>query len=330
MIHTGARPFRCPHQGCDADFNRAEHLRHHLLVHKGDRPYVCKFRDCGSSFTCSSHLLRHYRIHTGERPHRCTHCSASFITKNHLKIHELSHTGERPHVCEYPGCGATLARVDHLARHVLRWHSEDGQMRHKRQEQRVAAFLDRAGIRYRREHRIEFDCCLDHRHDDQERHQQQRQEQEKDNDDDDVLLDDKRGKKCARVDFLIIHKSGVIFLEVDEGQHRFGEYSVSCDMGRMAKIIESLTLGGNSMPVLFIRYNPDAYSCSVTGHRTVSKRCVREARLQRVIEEWIPNADVPLTIQYMYYDVDSVGDLKVLQYPDYHPLLESCCLRPIY
>ena len=67
----------------------------------------------------------------------------------------------------------------------------------------------------------------------------------------------------SRVDFVIEHidnndRFGLIFLEVNEHQHN--GYAISCDVSQMAKIIESLAIDGNKVPIRFIRYNPHCFS----------------------------------------------------------------------
>ena len=62
-----------------------------------------------------------------------------------------------------------------------------------------------------------------------------------------------------RVDFRIEQADnnstyGVIFLEIVEHQHN--GYTISCDAAHMYKIIESLTIVGNTLSIQFIRYNP--------------------------------------------------------------------------
>ena len=50
---------------------------------------------------------------------------------------------------------------------------------------------------------------------------------------------------------------GVIFLEVDEDQHK--GCPISCDVSRMSNIVESLLTNVNTIPIHFIRYNPHSY-----------------------------------------------------------------------
>ncbi|PNH03002.1 Zinc finger protein [Tetrabaena socialis] len=70
----------------------------------------------------------------------------------------LKHTGEKPYACDYESCGAAFTQRHHLTAHKSSIHSPEGQARQKKQEQRVALALDRAGIQYKREHQIDFRC----------------------------------------------------------------------------------------------------------------------------------------------------------------------------
>jgi hypothetical protein len=131
--------------------------------------------------------------------------------------------------CDVAGCGAAFADSGTLTTHKRSMHTPEGQARQKQQEQRVARALDKAHIDFKREHTIDFRCMGD------------------------------ADGSFARVDFLLIRHECVIFLEVDEEQHKFGYSGIGCDMKRMAKVVESLALECNDMPLVFIRYNPNTF-----------------------------------------------------------------------
>lgn len=72
-------------------------------------------------------------------------------------------------------------------------------------------------------------------------------------------------------------------------------------MKRMAKIIESLKVEGLDMHLVFVRYNPDAYSVDGRHVRGLAKKA-RESRLLSVLTDIAKRYDMPpLSIQYMYY-----------------------------
>ena len=52
-------------------------------------------------------------------------------------------------------------------------------------------------------------------------------------------------------------KSGVIFLEVDEHQHK--THLISCELRRMMDVHQSLVMEGNTLPIAFLRYNPNSH-----------------------------------------------------------------------
>lgn len=54
-----------------------------------------------------------------QNKHVCNypHCGWSFKRYEHLKRHMLVHTGERPHACPYPGCGKRFSRSDNFHAH---------------------------------------------------------------------------------------------------------------------------------------------------------------------------------------------------------------------
>jgi hypothetical protein len=141
--------------------------------------------------------------------------------------------------------------------------------------------------------------------------------------------------KFARLDFVITLKNGlVVFLEVDEDQHRFGE-SVTCDVRRMGYIQESLLIdGAMHCGLLFLRYNPGAYRVG-DELQSIPKEC-REKRLLEHLDELGSRTTLSecgtMEIQYAYYD-RYYGDLEKpeicwnLDYPKSFNSIASCvCL----
>lgn len=119
-------------------------------------------------------------------------------------------------------------------------------------------------------------------------------------------------------------KGSIIFLEVDENQHRFGEYFVACDMKRMSHVMQALAIEGNTLPIVFVRYNPPGFKVDGTTRRTFRKD--REARLLRWLSDHESNTSKPLQIVYMYYDtlVDDGNMAEVTLNPDYHTQMREC------
>ena len=207
-------------------------------------------------------------------------------------MHLQMHTGDRPYKCLEPLCGASFIQASRLSDHVKSMHSAEGQMRHKKQEQRVECALLSAGLNFKREHHIDFSCI--------------------------------GTMSFARIDFILLLHGHIVCLEVDESQHKFGYGNVSCDLRRMASVVESLTLEGNALPIVFLRYNPDAF-CQ-DGMPARMKKCAREKALVAILEEGSPiYTHRPLVVHYMYYD-NTCGSPDVLCEPDYNETMVSCCV----
>ena len=121
------------------------------------------------------------------------------------------------------------------------------------------------------------------------------------------------------------------FLEVYEGQHwyRYGE--AGCDMRRMAKVMETLTLSGfDGGGVLWLRYNPDAFQVDGVTQDARSMpeytKASREAWLVHRLQTLSPTST--MGIEYAYYDVDTTESttqpMVVHADAGYHPQYAAC------
>jgi hypothetical protein len=122
--------------------------------------------------------------------------------------------------------------------------------------------------------------------------------------------------KYCRIDFVLSTPGGLVFLEVDENQHRFGYGAeLSCDMKRMNLVMMSLTLElGDAKPhIYWLRYNPNAWHVDDDTQRVPKEE--REDRLMAHLQAC--NLTDPLQVGYAYYD-STMGELEVLQSEDYH------------
>jgi len=298
--HTGEKPFICDFDGCGSAFAQSGCLTKHKRTHTREKPFICDFHGCGSAFAQSGCLTKHKRAHTGEKPFICDFdgCGSAFSCAINLKVHKMTHTGEKPFTCDFDGCGSAFAQSGSLTKHK-KTHTIEHQQRKKREEQKVAKLLENHGIDFKREHQVDFSCM---------------------------------GSTFARIDFLIVKDGVAIFLEVDENQHKFGGYSVACDMKRMANIYESLVFDDNTLPLYFIRYNPHAYM--VGGELQKTKSVFRQQYLVNVINSINSTTVKRMNILYMYFDCDTLVDgnirLSVHTDPEYNETMKKCCLHPVY
>jgi hypothetical protein len=179
-------------------------------------------------------------------------------------------------------------------------------VRQKRQELRIERAIIASGYQkvglgdasppagcFSREHRVNFSCI------------------------DDSLT-------WATIDFVITLPNGqLLLLEVDENQHRFGYGEAGCDMRRIARVKESLTLGGLIAGMHVVRYNPQGFK--VNGKTVSTLKNTREARLIEVLNEFSQSnlADGELRVWYMYYDLASADAVRpiVCSDPDFNAAL---------
>ena len=263
---------------------------------------MCTHAGCDKTFKLARDLKRHMVMHTNERPYKCTHvgCGATFAWTRNLKAHMITHSGLKPYKCPHAACGYAFAWARGLNDHMMT-HTEEYAQRRKKEEQRIADVLTRHGIAFKREHNIDF-SCID------------------------------SSSTYARIDFLVLLKGVTIFLEVDEGQHKF-RYTVSCELKRMARSLESLACEGNTMPIVFIRYNPHAYQLGDRPGPTKDRVTREQALIDLLTGPSLLDENSPLKIVYMFYDCDKMTDgslrPRIHSDPEYNELMKKCCTPPI-
>ena len=106
---TRPKKFRC--NECGAGFSNNGQLRGHVRIHTGERPFRCPHSACGKAFTRNEELTRHRRIHTGVKPFQCP---------GKLKQTDLTHCGrlKLTFLPSVPGCSKPFGRKDHLKKHL--------------------------------------------------------------------------------------------------------------------------------------------------------------------------------------------------------------------
>ncbi len=319
-VHTGEKPYVCDYEGCGKSFSQSSKIKIHKRVHTGERPYSCDYDDCGESFSNSSSLIVHKRVHTGERPYTCNYegCNKSFSRTHHLILHIRVHTGDKPYICDYEGCGKSFnqlpnlsshkrvhtgekpykcnidncdqsfSRSHHLKDHIKRWHTEEGKMAKKKSEDYTSKLLKKEGIDFKREHQVSFSC---------------------------------NGGTFCKIDFIHINKGIIFAIENDEHQHE--TYSLSCELRRMADVKSVFVQEGNTMPLVWIRYNPDTFYKGESKIKIDKKdRINKVVNLINKLSE-VPENISPLTIYYCFYDTYKDGSLCIFDNIDFDSNLKS-------
>jgi hypothetical protein len=174
-----------------------------------------------------------------------------------------------------------------LKMHIERNHSERGQQRRKRKEERLYNFLTSSGYTPDREPVVHF-CNT-------------------------------ATKKLARIDFAIYKTDRVVLVECDEDEHR--REPVLCEVTRMLDVAAQHAMR-SGLPLHFIRFNPDGYA--VDGRHQKPKMAERHKELVIAIEEPVTS---PLTITYICYSTTGgIADVtKTDEFPP--ELRESCTTR---
>jgi hypothetical protein len=289
MTHTGEKPHACDFEGCDYRCALKCNLKIHKMTHTGEKPLACDFEGCEFRSTTQSALKNHKTTHTGEKPYACDFegCEHRCATCGQLKTHKMTHTGEKPHACDFEGCDYRCALSGALKIHKFYYHTEEGNATRHRDEEIVKKVLVENGFDFKREHQVDLRCALP-------------------------------GATHARGDFVLVFGDTVVFLEVDEDQHK--SYGVSCDVRRMADIAASLRIEGNTMRIVFLRYNPHGFE--VAGRTKHTKRVTRHARLVSVLSDLQKEspgagAESDVRVFYLFYDTDSKGNPAIFADDEY-------------
>jgi len=301
----------CEVEGCDERFKQKSTLMDHM-ADKHDIGVVwhyCEVERCDERFKRKSTLKQHMvNMHDiGVVWHHCEEkgCGKRFKRKSTLKQHMafIHDVGVVWHACDVGNCKQQFKERSNLMVHIKRLHNEEFVKRKKEQEERVSRALVAAGYkewfatanvppvgRFKREKRIDQRCA-----------------------------DVQSKTSYSKIDFVLSLPGGLVFLEVDENQHQYGyDALVSCDMKRMAQVMESLFCElGEALPSIYwLRYNPGAYR--VDGDLVRVPKEERERRLVSWLRAFEADPRVPLEIGYAFYDRED-GALEVLANEHYAP-----------
>ena len=314
--HSDAPPsFPC--EVCGKTFTQKINLTTHIAETHSATPPSFPCAECGKTFKRKDHLNTHMATQHSATPPSfpCNECGKTFkqksVLKNHLAaVHDIGVVWHQcdadPEHCQYQS-----KQSGHLQQHIRTQHARVYAQRRQEQEERVRQALLNAGWQehrlaesmppvgfFRREKRIDFNCA--------KKAQPGALE---------------TAGQYARLDFVLgVPGGGYVFLEVDEHQHRFGydNESLSCDMKRMASVVESLAIETNfDLPSIYwLRYNPHAHRAN--GALVSVPKLEREARLVAWLARF--RCTAPLGLGYAFYDYDDAdGGLEVLGHPEFAP-----------
>lgn len=271
--HT-KKTYSCPHNDCNFVGPHPSRLEDHMVVHTTERPFLCQ--TCGKSFKSYDVLKQHLLVHTNKRPYKCKMCNSVFKSQSQLTGHTYWHDDSRRFECDL--CTKSYKCSAHLRRHLDERHGDEMSIARKRKENQVYDFL-KSKFSVLTQHRVDFKC---------------------------INYDE----NYCYIDFLLIHNSIVFFIEVDEYQHK--HYEVVCEVKRMLNVLQSLHVDGNTLPIVFIRYNPDSYY--VDGGKQLVTDNTRLEQLCDFIESFKPERRQ--SIKYMYYN-ETDGQTDIVLHPDY-------------
>ncbi|KAM0209560.1 hypothetical protein ACHAQI_006299 [Fusarium lateritium] len=108
------KPVKC--EICGIMLSAKQSLEQHMRTHSGEKPWKCEHPGCDARFKQQSALTMHMRTHTGEKPLQCEICGKRFGESSNLSKHRRTHNVRGNHVCEH--CGKDFHRLDQLRRHM--------------------------------------------------------------------------------------------------------------------------------------------------------------------------------------------------------------------
>lgn len=294
---------------CGVKFNDTGNLARHIKdVHQKLKPFPCT--TCGKAFLNSSKLQRHINdVHLKLKLSECTICHKSFTDTSKRQEHVDSvHLRKREHICMDIKCGLNFSSKGNLQAHINNVHSGTIEKFIKREEEKIVGLLNRNKIQFDTNVTVSF-------------------------------VDEDKVVRTARLDIVVQRPTNTLVIEVDEHAHGLGNlqvdklskcsrYSITCEQRRMIDASIALQLEFDK-PVGFIRYNPHSFKFNGCTQKISSD--AREKILLAIINNW--RQEKELELQYMYYDVYSVGTAIrccLWDHVEYADQLIPLCRRPIH
>ncbi|XP_038552768.1 zinc finger protein 362a isoform X3 [Micropterus salmoides] len=91
-IHTGDRPYKCAHPGCEKAFTQLSNLQSHQRQHNKDKPFKCS--NCYRAYSDSASLQIHLSAHAikNAKAYCCSMCGRAYTSETYLMKHMSKHT----------------------------------------------------------------------------------------------------------------------------------------------------------------------------------------------------------------------------------------------
>lgn len=93
-IHTGDRPYKCPHPGCEKAFTQLSNLQVsacHLLPCREQKKGLGWRKDSPPCDPLLCTLQSHQRQHNKDKPYKCPNCYRAYSDSASLQIHLSAH-----------------------------------------------------------------------------------------------------------------------------------------------------------------------------------------------------------------------------------------------
>lgn len=299
IVHINEKTICCEYPDCSYKCKRKADLNRHIRSHDNIRNYCCDYEGCNMKFKSSSNLCEHKVTHQKNRSRiKCIFkgCSSDFNRKSSLKDHLNRHYNIRNFKCTQIDCNLLFYTNNELQKHIRCWHTIDGQNRKKKQEHRVRQLL-------KKNYEIDEEIVLKYK--------------------DGCVYDP--DKYCARIDFNIINITSLcVIIEVDELQHV--SYELRCEQSRMCQIHESIMKGGDTRPILFVRYNPNGKfyhdDVEINMNRT-ERETILMNYLAKLASGKITYTE-PLNIKYICYNTNQNKMPVICDDPDFSEEMKAC------
>ncbi|XP_001637240.3 zinc finger protein GLI1 [Nematostella vectensis] len=120
-VHSGEKPNKCTHPGCNKAFSRLENLKIHMRSHTGEKPYLCQFPGCPKAFSNSSDRAKHQRTHLDTKPYACQvpGCPKRYTDPSSLRKHFKQHASGKMSSHNTNGKGKQKGRGSRASKRML-------------------------------------------------------------------------------------------------------------------------------------------------------------------------------------------------------------------